>query len=415
MVRKLVRNPYIVIRQNTYYFRYTVPTSIRKLHHSFPTEIKRSLKTDSYLKANEYASKKLSLIQSLKKATKLSEVQRLICDIGDFSYLQSLIENDLEYNLGTQSTIRIDDLWEHYVASRSWADKQLKANQRMFSNLRLFINNIDVTDIHKKDILEALHGISKLPKRNIKQYKNIPLKLLLKLKISEQDRISSKYVREHLKLYQSFFHSYLVEEKLLLEVAPTTGIRWKFENKRFGCFTNEQIRVLIVNLKRKPEWFKWFVFLSLYSGARRSEIASLKRSDIKWCNETKRYYFIVREGKTKAARRIVPIHKELINAGLLEWVDQFEERIFKVAFQNLNRVTDLFNSILDDKTSLNGERLVFHSLRHTFITKARSVGNLNALVQQVVGHEKSGAGVTDRYTHTFELADIAKVIDSVVY
>ena len=59
--------------------------------------------------------------------------------------------------------------------------------------------------------------------------------------------------------------------------------------------------------------------------------------------------------------------------------------------------------------------VVLHSIRHTFITKARSAGVTDALVQQTVGHEKTGAGVTDRYTHVFPVASLLKVVDSVQY
>lgn len=62
-----------------------------------------------------------------------------------------------------------------------------------------------------------------------------------------------------------------------------------------------------------------------------------------------------------------------------------------------------------------GDRKVFHSLRHTFITKARAAGVDVAKVQQVVGHEKVGLNVTDRYAHAFSLKDVLDVIDSLKF
>ena len=143
--------------------------------------------------------------------------------------------------------------------------------------------------------------------------------------------------------------------------------------------------------------------------------SGLTKSDIKYCNDTKRYYFVVRKGKTKAARRIVPINNKLIDTGFLQWVEMCGEQLFDAAHRNLNRVTDLFGTLLTRKENDYGERLVLHSVRHTFITKARAAGISNVLVQQIVGHEKKGAGQTDRYTHTFQLKDILKVVDSVCY
>lgn len=87
--------------------------------------------------------------------------------------------------------------------------------------------------------------------------------------------------------------------------------------------------------------------------------------------------------------------------------------IFPIAAGNLNRVTENFYALLDVKLNDLGERRVFHSTRHTFITKTRAAGVANSIVQQVVGHEKTGAGMTDRYTHTFQLKDVLGAVDCI--
>jgi len=155
------------------------------------------------------------------------------------------------------------------------------------------------------------------------------------------------------------------------------------------------------------------MLLSVYSGARRSELLALNKSDFMFCADADRYYFTIRQGKTKAAIRQVPIHNKLVDMGVIDWVSSCgEERLFKVT---ANRVTHLFGLLLTDRENHLGERIVLHSIRHTFITKARSVGVSSVLVQQVVGHEKTGAGVTDRYTHSFHLKDVLVVVDSIDY
>ncbi|WP_198939322.1 tyrosine-type recombinase/integrase [Motiliproteus sp. MSK22-1] len=137
---------------------------------------------------------------------------------------------------------------------------------------------------------------------------------------------------------------------------------------------------------------------------------------MKLCPDTGRHYFVIQEGKTKAARRSVPLHRQLVDDGLLDWLSGDQKAlIFPTANQNPNRVTDLFGSLLDKKVNDVGERIVFHSVRHSFITKARAAGVETVLVQQVVGHEKSGAGVTDRYTHCFQLRQLLPVVDAVIY
>ena len=102
-----------------------------------------------------------------------------------------------------------------------------------------------------------------------------------------------------------------------------------------------------------------------------------------------------------------------IKDGILDWVKSYnDELLFNIT---PNKVTGLFNTLFEERFNYLGERIVLHSVRHTFITKARAAGISNVLVQQVVGHEKSGAGQTDRYTHTFHLKDVLPVVDSVNY
>lgn len=429
MVQELVQsgNPYVYLRRKTYYFRVLIPQHLRELCPSLPREIKRSLRTDSLTDALAMVSDKIPLIRLLRSTDNADTLLAICQRLSDFSkqvsqwvksklnvYVQQL-ESPTAWPVRKRKVISLDRAWQDFSEWKKWTDKQAKANWRMFDNLRLFLGNRDVRDITKRQLKTALEGISQLPQRNKKQYNQIPLEKLPEITIPTEDRVSGKYVKEHLKLAQSLFSSYLKNEMDLIQASPSDGVSWDYENRRFGCLTDTEVMDAIEKAKLKPEWFRWFLLMAAYSGARRSEIAALTKDDIKLCPDTKRYYFVVKEGKTKAARRTVPIHNHLIKSGLFEWIDSSNYRIFNTAYENLNRVTDLFGSILDRKVNDHGERLVFHSLRHTFITKARAIGMSNVLVQQIVGHEKSGGGQTDRYTHTFQLKDVLKVVDCIQY
>jgi integrase len=432
MVQELVQtgNNYVYLRRKTYYFRVVIPPHLRKLCPSLPLEIKRSLRTDSLTDALAMVGDKLPLIRLLRSCTSADLILKLYQKLSDFSneiagWVGSKLSvaeparehsfTALESTKSKPKCIKLDKAWSDFSEWKSWSDKQAKANQRMYDNLRLFLGDVHVDEITKRHLKDALKGISELPQRNKKNYKQLPLEKLKGVEIPDEDRVSSKYVKEHLKLCQSLFNRYLNQELEVLKVSPTEGVKWEYENKRFGSLTDAEVKQTLLIMEDKPEWFEWFVLIAIYSGARRSEIAGLTKDDIKLCSDTNRYYFIVREGKTKAARRAVPIHKALIDSGLLSWVDLREGRVFDAAYRNPNRVTDLFGSLMERKVNDYGERLVFHSLRHTFITKARAAGISDVLVQQVVGHEKRGAGQTDRYTHTFQLKDVLKVVDSVTY
>lgn len=415
MVRTLVQN-HLVRRGDIYYFRYTLPDHIQDICPHLPTEIKRSLRTDSYSDALTQVCAKLPLIKLIRNCKHEQSIEKLFNDIADFSqnYTVSLAHTaTIETKQPSKTILKLSEAWNGFVDWKSWTSKQGKANQRIFDNLIFFLGDIPVDQITKPQLREALVSISKLPQRNKKNYKKLSLEQLIRLDFPEGDVVSGKYVKEHLKLCQSLFNRYLKSEVDVLSVSPTEGLTYEYQDNRYASLNDAQVRTVLAKSQSKPDWFKWFMLLSVYSGARRSELIDLKKSDFKYCTDSNRHYFHIRRGKTKAAIRVVPLHRQLTDRGILEWIDSVcGKNLFNI---NANRVTDLFNSLLDERVNHFGERIVLHSVRHTFITKTRAAGISNVLVQQVVGHEKRGAGQTDRYTHTFHLKDVLNVVDSIDY
>lgn len=153
-------------------------------------------------------------------------------------------------------------------------------------------------------------------------------------------------------------------------------------------------------LKQPDGWEKWITLLLAYTGARRSEIAKLVKSQVKFDEDSQRYYLLIAEGgqgKTENATRQVVIHPKLIEWGFLDFVNrQWKEKIFSpVAGKNMPKIGKVLADVRD-KLGISyldeyGQRRLVHSFRHTMISTCLAgwVGNLLHL-QQVVGHEKSG-------------------------
>jgi integrase len=353
------------------------------------------------------------MIKVIRKTTNPKVILKLLAQILDFSKEFSAWAKDqlssLQFkpsvNHKPQSAPKVDlkpvtpilsDSWKKFVNWKQWTKKRSADNHRLFDNLLYFIGDKPVGNVTKKMLLRAFKSISRLPQRNKAPYKRMTLAEIVKLKIPLRHRISDKSVKEHLKLCQSLFSRYLVQEEDILKESPTNGIRLELEDKLFASLKDSEVRSVLDKSITKPVWFQWFLKIAVYSGARRAEIAGLRGADFKFCSDTKRYYFIIHEGKTKAAKRSVPVHQRLLDDGLMHFIGNDPRALlFPLAHRNPNRVTDLFGSLLDSKANELGERLVFHSVRHTFVTKARSQGVSTVLVQQVVGHEKSG-GRCDR-------------------
>lgn len=61
--------------------------------------------------------------------------------------------------------------------------------------------------------------------------------------------------------------------------------------------------------------------LLAYTGARRSEIAKLKVSDVRLDEDSQRHYIMIGDSKTEAGIRQVPIAKRLLDMGFLLYLD----------------------------------------------------------------------------------------------
>ena len=162
MVRTLVQS-HLVQRGDTYYFRYTLPAHIREQCSSLPTEIKRSLRTDSYSVALDLVSEKLPLIKLIRNCRHAASIEKLFHDISDFTSNPIVEISQPLVNHKLIAVPTFSEAWLSFSNWKTWSDKQAKANQRVFNNLVFFIVDRPVDEVTKSDIRTALDSISKLP------------------------------------------------------------------------------------------------------------------------------------------------------------------------------------------------------------------------------------------------------------
>lgn len=279
----------------------------------------------------------------------------------------------------------------------------------------------DISAITKKKLKDAVLTYGYLPKRNLRKYKGLPVLELLELDIPEGDLIASKTTKQVAKLVQGIF-SYATE-KDLIDSSPARDMKLKLDNKNtFAPFSDEEVTALLAAASEESVlWKKWLIYSAAFTGARRSELVQLRKQDIKFDTDSDRHYILItaKAGnvKTENANRKIPLHNTLIKNGFLEFIDSVNDRLFEDL--NPQTVTKWFTrfrdsvgiELLDDYDN----RRVFHSFRHSFVTKSRGAGNPVEHVQQVVGHEKVGAGVTDTYSHQLPLKVVLGVVDKVAY
>ena len=155
----------------------------------------------------------------------------------------------------------------------------------------------------------------------------------------------------------------------------------------------------------------WMIPLAIFTGARQTELTQLDLKDfievdgIACIDINEDDARLIKEGqsirkkrlKTPSAKRLVPIHAELIRMGLLRHVDKLRAAGEQHLFPELNRdqrdgpgraVSSWFQRYRKKVGITEKQATVFHSFRHLFITTVMDSGKVTEhALAAVVGHE----------------------------
>lgn len=459
---------YLFKRHEIIYFRWRVQ---KELQASLGLkEIRISLRTSSILVAKSRANKwfdfvnhakllknayhfaevsKGDYIQAMKK--KINKIQEQSAGNADSAYETGLIN----YQLGNGKSLLIDfngdfdkeidalakfqqgqservvedksagiylsSFFEEFLVYKNTLSKKMKDSYSLcIKTLIEIMGDKDIGLIEQGDVKNALNRYLELPKRNLKKYKNFSVQELLEMEIDDEDKLAQKSVSQVKKLLQGMF-AYAVEKKYVRS-SIMDGLKTKFKSTTYAKYSDDEVlKILYAVNNHNHIARKWICWLAAYTGARRGEIIQLRKQDIKFDLQTKRQYLLITTDagnlKTDNAQRRVPIHQALIDEGFLGYVETAGDRLFEGV--NAETFTKWFSEFRESigiaKYDDLNKRKVFHSFRHTFITKSRGAGVGDSLVQHVVGHEKMYFGVTSKYTHDYDLKQVLDVVDKVVF
>ena len=154
----------------------------------------------------------------------------------------------------------------------------------------------------------------------------------------------------------------------------------------------------------------WLIPLAMFTGARLGELAQLDLkdfvtvenipcidiNDIEATDTTQDAEGRKKRVKTKNAKRLVPIHRELIRIGLLRHVEAMRARGERYLFPELSRTrrdgpghaaSNWFQRFRAKVGITAKQATVFHSFRHLFITTILDAEVPPHMLAPVVGHE----------------------------
>ncbi|WP_220738599.1 DUF3258 domain-containing protein [Shewanella sp. c952] len=313
---------------------------------------------------------------------------------------------------------------QHKIAKKNLSDKMQSDYTRKYVVWEALVKDKPIDLYTPKDIGRFIDRCFELPKMNIGPYSKMSWSERLEVDVPEKDLASTKSVHHYYKWLQGVF-AYAKGDTIGYINASPCSIKREFKSRTRGVFDDLELQVFLKAADNEKQlWRKWIVYLGIYTGARRGELVQLRKEDVKFDTATKRHYLLITDVhesqklKTGNAKRKIPLHMDLINAGFIDYVESCKERVFD-SVNNSEVVTAWFarqlHNLEIDSTNELGHIRSFHSFRHTFITKVMNAGVQVNLVQQVVGHEISSLGITGNYTHkSTELKHVLPVVDGLV-
>lgn len=183
--------------------------------------------------------------------------------------------------------------------------------------------------------------------------------------------------------------------------------RPKLTEKPVECFSmqeQKQIEYAVLNSKKDK---LLGILLCLYSGLRIGELIALQWNDIdltkgiltvsKSCHDSK-YGLIIDEPKTVNSRRLIPLPKQLLPI-LKAKKKNSRSSYFVSAKENAVSVRSYQRSFELLLKKLKITHKGFHSLRHTFATRALECGMDVKTLSEILGH-KNPTITLNRYAHS---------------
>lgn len=335
------------------------------------------------------------------------------------------------------SGMTIDQLSQSYEhekrAGNLWVAKTEQEKSEHIALLKEILGfDTDVSSITSLDAKKVKDTLFKYPKNRSKNpiTRGKPLEEAIDLQNIE--RIKLPTINKYLQTYNDMFqwakrNGYIEENRFSgLNVRQN---KKQSEGKR-SSFSNAEIKSIIdavtkpgSAIARKP-YQKWGTLIGIYTGARLNEIAQMHLTDIRelngiWCfdlnddDDSKHL-------KADASRRPVPIHDQLIEFGILPYVQELRQSGAKKLFPEFTYCTKngwgrslgrWFNEQLMPKLGMKRKELVFHSLRHTVVTRLLQSDAPLPIVKAIVGHKQEGVTHNNYFKFGYKTEQLKLTID----
>ncbi len=165
------------------------------------------------------------------------------------------------------------------------------------------------------------------------------------------------------------------------------------ENVSYEYFTANDLKALFDNVHTLKGFTSkskiWLMILGLYTGARLGQICDIQLSFFEKVNGIDVLNFKI-INKNKASIRKIPIHQDLIELGLLDYVEKQKKLKRQKLIQISAKKASKFFTEYKRECGINDPKKVFHSFRSTAVDCLKQSGVGFEERCQYVGHDAGG-------------------------
>ncbi|UQZ88008.1 hypothetical protein C4J81_01755 [Deltaproteobacteria bacterium Smac51] len=299
------------------------------------------------------------------------------------------------------------------ISDGHWKTQTIADHKNRLSTLLEIIPDKPIDEITRDDMRKFRDTIRKLPPNRGRsaKYRDKTIAELLAMNIPQEETLNVKTVNVITSELASFFEWCIREG--ILSANPATGLQIKDDRQAIelrDAFTMDDLRLIFSHKKFTQGKFKfpayfWIPLIGLFTGMRLEEISQLQCSDIIQINDLwiidvndkgKDEHGFNKSLKTGNARRLIPIHDELVKLGLLKYHEQIQARGHIRLFPELTKTNQAgkygkqpgkqFKAVVVDVLK-DADKKSFHSLRHTFADFYKQRGWQTDIFRQLYAHD----------------------------
>ena len=356
-------------------------------------------------------------------------------NLGDYSHLPpptppSQPDNPQSEGESSQKVAnKLSETINKYVLENShWTSKTRKENQAIYDQFIEILGDIQLSELGFPILEQYKEALIKLPanRKKDKRYRDKQISDILimdSVKPASISTINKQIIRV------STFLKWCVQKNLIDKnyAEKLTIPRHKRADEEREAFDLRDIEIIFTSDQYQTQSFKhsyqyWLPLLGLYTGARIEEICQLHLDDI---YKTENIWVIDinskedKKLKTKAGKRIIPVHPTLIEKGLLERIDELEGlnkiRLFPELIQQrdgYSQAASKWFGRYKKSIGITDSTKVFHSFRHTFTNTLKQASVPEDLIAELVGHEY-GSITMNRYGKRYNPSTLQEAIKKI--